>query len=316
MLLLLKEGHSWRLICAVMFCSTRTVALWKQRFETGGIRALSGERPGARARGTWTGLIVEWVLRRTPRDFGFVRSRWCCGVIVLLVWRYYATRVSPETVRRRLREAGLVWRRPRPVLRPVDPERKAKLRRIRALLADLPEDQIALFQDEVDINSNPKIGAMWMTRGDQAPVETPGKNEKRYLAGSLNWRTGQLIATEGRPREGRNSALFIRHLEDLCWHLRRYRSIHVICDNASFHHSGPVRNYLERRRSRIVLHFLPTYAPEANPIERVWWHLHEEITRNHQCKTLEELLDLVFHWLETRAPFQVEDQTYGLKDAA
>ncbi|MBV8361304.1 MAG: transposase [Deltaproteobacteria bacterium] len=26
-----------------------------------------------------------------------------------------------------------------------------------------------------------------------------------------------------------------------------------------------------------MLHYLPTYASEANPIERVWWHLREQI---------------------------------------
>ena len=40
-----------------------------------------------------------------------------------------------------------------------------------------------MFQDEVDVNLNPKIGCMWMPRGEQAEVVTPGNNEKRYLAG-------------------------------------------------------------------------------------------------------------------------------------
>jgi transposase len=28
-----------------------------------------------------------------------------------------------------------------------------------------------------------------------------------------------------------------------------------------------------------VIHYLPKYAPETNPIERLWWHLHEAIPR-------------------------------------
>ena len=60
-------------------------------------------------------------------------------------------------------------------------------------------------------------------------VETPGNNEKRYLAGSLNWRTGDLIVTEGLKGEGRHSVRFLRPLEDLRTRLRYYRKIHVIC---------------------------------------------------------------------------------------
>jgi transposase len=48
-----------------------------------------------------------------------------------------------------------------------------------------------------------------------------------------------------------------------------------------------VQQYLVRWGHRVVLHYLPKYAPQTNPIERVWWHLHETITRNHRCRTLE-----------------------------
>jgi len=46
------------------------------------------------------------------------------------------------------------------------------------LLEQLPAPETAVFQDEGDINTNLKIGAMWMRRGQQAEVVTPGTNEK------------------------------------------------------------------------------------------------------------------------------------------
>jgi transposase len=73
----------------------------------------------------------------------------------------------------------------------------------------------------------------------------------------------------------------------------------VICDNASFHDCRRVREYFEQWGHRIQLHFLPKYAPETNPIERVWWHLHETITRNHRCRSIEELLGEAYEWFET-----------------
>jgi transposase len=94
--------------------------------------------------------------------------------------------------------------------------------------------------------------------------------------------------------------------------LRGYRRIHVICDNARFHRCRAVWNYLDQWGDRIVLHFIPTYAPEANPIERVWWHLHETITRNHQCQTMEELLEQAFAWIDNHQAFPVETKVYDL----
>jgi transposase len=144
-------------------------------------------------------------------------------------------------------------------------------------------------------------------------VETPGNNQKRYLAGSIHWRTGRVLLTEGKAKEGRGAALFCRHLDDLRRALRHYRVIHVLCDNAGFHTaegSKLVRAYLQKWGQRVKIHYLPKYSPDTNPIERVWWRLHEAVTRNHRCQTMDELLDLTFDWFETRTHFRVHTDVY------
>jgi putative transposase len=318
-LLLLADGWTWVTIAAVLFTSSSTINRWRQRFLAGGLAAVldpPGRRRPSRFGLFWIGVVFRWVTTQTPLDFGFVRSRWTCGTVVMLLREDYGVRVGRETVRRWLHQQNLVYRRPRPVLGPKDPERPYKLRRIRAVLRHLPADEIAVFQDEVDVNTNPKIGSMWMRRGQQAEVVTPGTNTKRYLAGSLNWRTGELVLTEGARR---NADLFLAHLDDLRRCYRRYHVIHVICDNGSFHkpeRCRKVKEYLQKWGHRVKLHFLPTYAPETNPIERVWWHLHEEITRNHRCQNIEELLDLVFDWLAAGSSFQIETSLYDSARAA
>lgn len=147
---------------------------------------------------------------------------------------------------------------------------------------------------------------MWMKKGQQAQVKTPGTNEKRYISGSIHLRTVQVFTTEGRPKQGRDTELFLNHLDELRRRLRCYRKIHVICDNAKSHTSEAVAIYLWEHRERIELHLLPKPSPDCNPIERVWWHLHDEVTRNHGCRSMRELLDLSFAWLKRRNPFKVE----------
>ena len=313
-ILLLADGHPWARIAAMLYCSTATIARWQERFLEGGVEALGGPARGRRPTLSlaWAATAVGWINHRWPADFGLVRSRWCCGTVVVLMLELHHVRVSVESVRRWLHQRGMVWRRPRPVLGRKDPLYRAKVAEIRRVLAAVPASEAVVFSDEVDINTNPKIGAMWMGRGHQAQVVTPGNNTKRYLAGSLNWRTGALIAT---PGDRRNGVLFVAHLEDLRRHFRCYRKVHVICDNAAFHKKGAVVPYLQEWGHRIQLHYLPLYAPETNPIERIWWKLHEQITRNHRCKSMGDLLDLVFTWLEQRQPFQVEDQAYFARAA-
>jgi transposase len=245
-ILLLAEGRPWSDIQAALFCSSRTIDRWLKRFQAEGVDGLAGRKRGRPFRFGlgWVAVVVAWVTTQTPRDFGFLRSRWACATVVLLLHEKSDLTVSRETVRRWLRRGDLVYRRPRPVLGPTDPERQKKLDALRVLLANLPADETVVWQDEVEVHTNPKIGRMWMLKGEQAEVETPGTNKKRYISGSIHWRTGQVFVTEAAPKQGRNAALFIRHLEDLRHRLRRYRKIHVICDNAKSHTGLEVIEYL------------------------------------------------------------------------
>jgi putative transposase len=307
-LLLLSEGWSYRRIGKATFASPTMIASLKKNFAADGVPRVLGaeERPLTVA--YWLIVVVRWLLHKTPRDFGFFRTRWSCALLAMLLWQQERIRLSTETVRRGLHRMEFVWRRPRPVVGPCDPEYEAKLRKIRRLVARLPADETVVFQDEVDVHLNPKIGSQWMVRGQQSEVVTPGNNEKRHLAGSLHWRTGALLLSS--PGRRRNAQLFLAHLDDLRSRLRDFHKIHVICDNARFHDCRAVRQYLAKWAGRIELHYLPKYAPETNPIERVWWHLHETITRNHRCSSINELLAEVYAWAETQRTFYFQTHNF------
>ena len=258
-LLPLADGHTRAAVTAGLFRSSRAIDRWVKRSHEKGTEGLAGSKPG-RPFGfaaSWVAAVVEWVARKAPRDLGFLRSRWCCEAVAFVMPRDHEVEVSRETVRRRLHRGDLVYRRPRPTLGPTDEEREAKLDKLRTLPAGLPGDETAVSQDEVDINTDPKIGSMWMVRGHQAKVEAPGDNEKRYLCGSIHRRAGQVFLTEGRPKQGRDTALFLAHPDDLRSRLRRHRKIHVVCDDAKCHTSNEVAVYLWEHRDRIDVPFLP-----------------------------------------------------------
>jgi transposase len=296
-LLLLDKEWSVRRIMEALFASADLIAAVRRGFQQGGISgALEADETRPACVPYWLPILQRWLLTRTPRDFGYFRSRWSCEVLTEMLKERQQIRLSRETVRRALRDLGFVWRRPRPVVGPKDPEHRRKMQRLRRLLRSLPADEVAVYQDEVQIDLNPKIGSCWMLRGQQAEVVTPGDNVQRHLAASLVVGTGRLIVSAAGVR--RNTQLFLGHLEDLCRRLRAWKTIHVICDNAGFHKSRQVRQWLAARQGRVVLHYLPTRAPEENRIERIFWRLHETVTRNHRCQSIDELLQEVYDWCD------------------
>ncbi|MGH9785806.1 MAG: transposase [Terriglobia bacterium] len=73
--------------------------------------------------------------------------------------------------------------------------------------------------------------------------------------------------------------------------------LHLVLDNYGIHSSRRVQEFLRQHEGRFQLHFLPPYSPDHNLIERVWQEVHANVTRNHRCKTIEELMRRVISYL-------------------
>lgn len=244
---------------------------------------------------------LEELVYTSPRTCGWQRSTWTSELLALQLAKETRIRLHRTHVWRLLCGSGMRWGRPRPI-----PTRAvsslAKVRRanqLRRFVDGLPPDEVAVYQDEVDVHLNPKIGPCWMPRGEQFEVETPGKNQKRYVFGGLNPRTGHVV---WMAAERKNSAVFIEWLMTLRKAYRHYRTIHVILDNYIIHKSKKTFAAVAKMRG-IVLHFLKPYSPEYNPIERLWGELHANVTRNHQCKDIDELMAEVAAFLRAATPY-------------
>jgi transposase len=288
-------------VARMVRCARSTVYQVLGRFAAlGEAGLLDGRRDNGSAKVDAAFLAgLRELVRQTPPDFGWRRPTWTRELLIEQMVRQTGVRVSPSTMSRALRALGARRGRPRPVVKcPWSKWRRTRrVRAIRRLLARLPPEEVAVWEDEADIDLNPKIGYDWMLRGCQKEVVTPGQNVKRYVAGALEARTGRLIWVFGRRKDSRFfTALLWRLREVYAW----ARVIHVILDNAQVHASRHTRQTLGAMGGRVVLHFLPPYCPNDNRIERVWKDLHDNVTRNHQCQTMPELMRGVYYYLYRR----------------
>lgn len=240
------------------------------------------------------------VVGASPEDHGWRRPTWTRELLVATLFAKTRIKSHVGTMSIALRRIQARRGRPKPTVQCpwAKSPRERRLREIRRMVKQLPPNEVAVDEDEVDVHLNPKIGWDWMLRGQQKEVLTPGKNVKRYLAGAMDVRTKKLLWVEG---ERKTSALFIRLLWKLVCHYRHAKVIHVILDNYSIHSTSLVELSLNTPEGRrIRLHFLPPYCPDHNRIERVWEDLHANVTRNHRCATIEKLMENVRHYLIKR----------------
>lgn len=290
-------------IAAMLGCSVSTVkrtrGRWREYGQAGLIDRREDNGPPKVADEAYAADLLE-VLTGAPRAHGQRRPTWTQELMIKVMCRRGHPTLSRTTLGRLLQRLGVRRGNPKPTVHcPWRRRRKAaRIRLIRKLIQSLPPDQAAVWEDELDVHLNPRIGPDWMLPGTQRTVPTPGKNVKRYIAGALDATTDRLVWVSG-PRK--NSLLFVHLLKKLLKQYADKTIIHVILDNYAIHSSRQTQTWLAEHGQKLRLHFLPPYCPDDNRIERrVWREVHANVTRNHDCDSIEQLMSEVVYHLMTR----------------
>jgi transposase len=297
----LWAGHSAREIEHVLKVHNTTVYRVAKRFRERGEASLWDGREDngpEKLSEDFLGLLDRVVRGKAP-EYGWRRPTWTREMLVITMQRKTGVRVHVATMSRALALIHARRANPRPRVKcPWHPAAKTRrLNALRRLLATLPRSEEAFYEDEVDVHLNPKIGLDWTGKGQQKETLTPGQNQKRYLAGAMDVRTGVIHWVEGVKK---NSWLFFDLLYKLTRLYAHTKVIHVILDNFSIHSSHIIGVALMNFAKRIRLHFLPPYCPDHNAIERVWQDLHANVTRNHCRPTMAKLMRDVRYYLTKR----------------
>jgi transposase len=306
LLLLCAAGRTPTEIAAVLFCSRSTVYRVVKAYQEGRLEGGAEEERGLRStRVTVLSPALQRsvlaILHAVPRACGWCRTRWSCATIALELQARRGIAVSAETVRRWRHELDWVWKRAKLAAKDDDPQRVEKLARIRYAVEQVRVGTALFFTDELDISLLPKVGYQWMPKGTQVEVMTPGTNEKRYLAGALNITTGTIAQCVWYRK---TTGLFLDLLAtlDRASPARAFSHLSVVADNAKIHHAAEVETWLAAH-PRFELLYLPTYGPQANPIERAFGDVHDKCTRNHTRKRIPHVVQDVKQHLQVNGPW-------------
>ena len=207
------------------------------------------------------GMELLRLIEGSPQEHGYRRPTWTQELLILVLAERTGIRVSVTTMCRLLRQLRIRLNRPKPTVNCPWPKsrRQRRLRAIQRLVDKVPRGEVVLYLDEVDIHLNPKVGPEWTLAGKQKYVDTPGCNQKRYLAGEFNPKTGKLTWVEG---DRKNSLLFLNLLYKLV--TETYRSanrVHIILDNYGIHDS-------QQDRAALLTAVLPRPQPHRADLER------------------------------------------------
>ncbi|WP_051013882.1 IS630 family transposase [Pararhodospirillum photometricum] len=133
-----------------------------------------------------------------------------------------------------------------------------------------------------------------------AVSRTTGR-QRLNLHGALNLETGACHMVEA---EVVNAETTIALLSRLLTAYPEAGTIHVILDNARYHHAKIVGERLKTDGRRLNLIFLPPYAPNLNAIERLWAVLHQTVTHNKFYQSFNDFIKAIRTFVRDTLPTQ------------
>jgi transposase len=151
------------------------------------------------------------------------------------------------------------------------------------LKAPLPEDETICFIDGVHPTHNVQPAYGWIRKGVRKEIPYNAGRSRLNLSGIVDVINHNVIVQEDEMLNSGATISFFQKIEK--YYLKK-KKIHIFCDNARYYRNKAVRKYL--KNSKIVLHFLPPYSPNLNPIERLWKWIKERVFYNVYYKGFEE----------------------------
>lgn len=179
-----------------------------------------------------------------------------------------------------------------------DPEKQAAfIVYYEALKKNTPDNEPIEFADAVHPTMATKITAGWIRTGVEKMIATTASRTRVNVFGSLNLADMSITTSYA---DMINSAVVSQHFLKLRAKYPDAPKIHIILDNGPYNTSEEVKE--AARINNIQLHYLPTYSPNLNPIERVWKIMNEEVRNNRYFSSAKEFRLSILDFFEKTWP--------------
>lgn len=152
--------------------------------------------------------------------------------------------------------------------------------------------------DEVRMDQEAIVRKAWLKKGKKTVVKVDREKQSQSYIGFLNQKTFACHLEEISGQQNSTNVLkamkqFLKHYPD--------KRIAIVWDNAPFHKSKQIKEQLKKNgiMERVHLIAMPLYAPDENPIEKVWGTTKRKIA-NIQRETFEDTKQAFADYVSSR----------------
>jgi transposase len=189
---------------------------------------------------------------------------------------------SQTGMRDLLHRLGYEYKKPKLV--PGNPDEDAQeifVQQYEDFMLKKADDIEVLFADAVHPEHNTMAAYGWIKRGKKRELKTNCGRQRLNLHGAINAETLEVTIVESETVNAESTVNLLTAIEQA---YPLSVQVFVILDNAKYHYSKEVKDYLEK--SKIKLVFLPSYSPNLNLIERLWKFFKKKVLYNTYYENL------------------------------
>lgn len=202
------------------------------------------------------------------------------------------------------------YKHPKKVPSKADPEKQAVfIKKYEDLLNTLPEDEPIEFGDGVHPTMATKVSCGWIRRGVDKSIATTASRTRVNLMGSINLESMEVTLNS---YETIDSAAMTEHFKALRQKYPKAPKIHLILDQGPYNKSAETLK--AAKEYNIILHHLPPYSPNLNPIERLWKIMNEHVRNNRFFQSAKEFKKEIMDFFKVTWPQIAQKMTDRIND--
>lgn len=149
------------------------------------------------------------------------------------------------------------------------------------------------FLDGVHPTHNTKSSYGWMRKGTLKCIRTNTGRYRLNLSGAIDIFSKQIVLQEDVTLDTASTLNFLEKLEQA---YPEAIKVHIFCDNARYYKNKYVQTFLAS--TKLQMHFLPSYSPNLNPIERLWKFMNEKVLYNKYYEKFSDFREAVLGFLQ------------------
>lgn len=267
----IELGYSEVELAQLLGICHETISRWWTAYAAAGLGALPGNRSG-RPLGSGRFLsdeqakhIQEQIDHHTPQQLDIPHALWTRQAVRELIRKEHDIDLAERTVGQYLRRWGYTSKKPQRHARKQDPDEVA-----RWLEETYPAIEVQaaregaeiLWADEVGVAADHHPGYGYAREGERATMDVPAPHIRvNQISAISNEGTVRFMTYKGMMNAG-TFLLFLRKLVEGAG-----RKILLIADRLQAHKTPEIEAWLAGHKDQIEVFYLPSYAPERNPVE-------------------------------------------------